>query len=169
MLNGEASFEVAKDPLHPFTVVAGTIHTTALGTSFKVSAPASGDSIRIALSSGRVVVSNQHDKEVVDQLFLDPGEGATYERSGHLKKTGVRQYNYKEDILYFRNAGVKEVMDKLAAFYHVQVRYEALKDVHWQVSGEFDYQPIDIILQNIAYTCDVQYTLGKGILTLSKN
>jgi ferric-dicitrate binding protein FerR (iron transport regulator) len=169
ILNGEASFEVAKDPTRPFTVVTGAIHTTALGTSFKVTAYPDGDSVHVALSSGKVVVCNQSEKEVVDQLFLDPGEAVTYKGAGlHLQKTmtGARQYNYREDILYFKNAGVKEVMDKLEAFYHIQVRYDLLKDVHWEVSGEFDFQPLEIVLQNIAYTCDIRYTLKKDILIL---
>jgi ferric-dicitrate binding protein FerR (iron transport regulator) len=166
VLNGEASFEVAKDPARPFTVVTGAIRTTALGTSFKVAANPDGDSVHVALSSGKVVVCNQPEKEVIDQLFLDPGEAVTYVGAGRLQKTGIRQYNYRNDILYFKNAGVKEVMDKLEAFYHIQVRYDLLKDVHWQVSGEFDFQPLEIVLQNIAYTCDIRYTLKKDILIL---
>lgn len=37
LLGGEALFSVAKDPTRPFTVVAGNVRVTAIGTSFTVS------------------------------------------------------------------------------------------------------------------------------------
>jgi transmembrane sensor len=171
VLTGEASFEVAKDAHRPFTVVSGLVRTTALGTSFKVAASGAGDSSRVhvALSSGRVVVCHQPKDASADSIYLSPGESADYSASGArlLRSDANRHpFNFREDILFLKNADVPEVMEKLTGLYHVRIRYAALKNVHWKVSGEFDGQSLDIVLKSIAYTCNIRYTLEKDNLIL---
>jgi len=49
---GEAYFEVAKDPRHPFSIYAGDRKVTVLGTKFSVRHE--GDQVRVAVVEGRV-------------------------------------------------------------------------------------------------------------------
>lgn len=49
---GEAFFEVAKDPARPFIVAAGSRRVIAVGTAFSVRR--SGDEVRVAITEGRV-------------------------------------------------------------------------------------------------------------------
>ncbi|MDR6626165.1 transmembrane sensor [Caulobacter segnis] len=52
---GEAAFDVAHDPAHPFVVVAGTTEVRALGTAFVVRRQ--GDRVSVTLVRGKVEVS----------------------------------------------------------------------------------------------------------------
>jgi transmembrane sensor len=54
LVNGQALFEVAKDPAHPFVVTAGGRKVTALGTAFDVRV--SEQRLQVTLLEGRVTV-----------------------------------------------------------------------------------------------------------------
>ncbi|WP_448140536.1 FecR family protein [Sphingopyxis fribergensis] len=60
LLEGRAKFDVAKDPLRPFTVAAGNKLIVAVGTSFSVEL-VDGE-VRVILYEGQVEVRNRTDK-----------------------------------------------------------------------------------------------------------
>lgn len=171
-LSGEAFFEVAKDPSKPFTVITNNIRTTALGTSFKVTSFPHKNNIRILLSYGKVLVQNHLSNNVTDSFYLTPGEEIEYNKiNKKIEKTKIpeKQLSYKNNILYFKEAGIKEVVKKLEEFYHVKVEYGSLKNADWRISGEFNYEPIDIVMENIAFSCNVNYKLIGDTLILKPN
>ncbi|WP_316751122.1 FecR family protein [Pedobacter gandavensis] len=74
---GNAFFEVAKDPEHPFLVHSGLLTTTVLGTKFKVShyTDQKGDlAIEVSLVEGKVAVATP--QKVLTQLV--PGKKINY-------------------------------------------------------------------------------------------
>lgn len=79
LLEGQALFEVAKDPHHPFVVTAGGRKVTALGTAFDVRL--SGDGFEVTLIEGRVSVepessadARQPKESSMLRAELSPGE-----------------------------------------------------------------------------------------------
>ncbi len=69
--NGEAYFEVARDPARPFTVVAGEQRVRALGTAFLVQYESAR--VSVALVEGKVSVAGGASSPKV----LEPGERLT--------------------------------------------------------------------------------------------
>ncbi len=64
LVQGEATFEVAKDPARPFVVTAGTIAVRAVGTNFNIRTTASGVEVMIiegAVALGPVAALNRPD------------------------------------------------------------------------------------------------------------
>lgn len=57
-LVGKALFEVKKDRKRPFSVYAGGLKTTALGTAFTINTGESGNRISVKLHHGKIVVRN---------------------------------------------------------------------------------------------------------------
>jgi len=57
LLDGEASFDVAKDPTREFCVVAGTVMVRAIGTAFNVRL--GSDAVQVLVTEGKVGVSDQ--------------------------------------------------------------------------------------------------------------
>lgn len=130
-LQGEAFFEVAKDPFKPFTVYAGSFATTALGTSFRVT-ESQGD-CKVKLYTGKVVIRSTSpgvtgwNKDV----FLLPGQQMNYDSSKGLVAisrydaepvTGNRK-SKDNDVLRFVNTRLAEVLDKLAERYKQDIDY----------------------------------------------
>jgi transmembrane sensor len=68
-LDGEAFFEVSKDPRRPFRVHSGAWVTQVLGTKFNVSAVPGASQLAVSLVEGKVqVADNQH------KYLLTPGQ-----------------------------------------------------------------------------------------------
>ncbi|MDZ3831878.1 MAG: FecR domain-containing protein [Sphingopyxis sp.] len=64
LLHGRAKFDVAKDPLRPFTVVAGDKLIVAVGTSFSVELI--DREVRVILYEGQVEVRDRNDRAPSD-------------------------------------------------------------------------------------------------------
>lgn len=63
LVRGQASFEVAKDPVRPFVVRAGEVAVRAVGTVFDVYR--TGDKVTVTLIEGKVAVT--HEDEAADE------------------------------------------------------------------------------------------------------
>ena len=73
LVRGRAKFDVAKDPLRPFTVVAGDKMVVATGTSFSVEMI--GGEVRVLLYHGRVsVLDRAAPAPAGKELQLKPGQ-----------------------------------------------------------------------------------------------
>jgi len=57
ILSGEAFFDVAKDPRHPFVIQSGDVETKVLGTSFNIRAYPDEEKVKVSVKTGRVEVS----------------------------------------------------------------------------------------------------------------
>lgn len=171
-LKGEAVFEVKTNAEKPFTVVTEDISTTALGTSFKVTSFNGSAKINVVLTYGKVVVKTNVEKGKTKQVFLKPGEEIVYNKETkamHKMHATPAQFDYEKNVLYFKNAGLKEVVEKLERYYHVKVQFSSLGNVHWSVSGEFDYQPLEVVMKAIAYSCNIKYEIKENKLVLTPN
>ena len=87
-LKGEAFFEVAKDPEHPFIVEAQELNVRALGTSFNVSAYPEDVLTGVVLVEGAVgMYPKGKDFDAGTDVILRPGMMGAFDRAGHTIKT----------------------------------------------------------------------------------
>ncbi|WP_291949473.1 FecR family protein [Chitinophaga sp.] len=133
---GVAFFEVAKDHHHPFTVYAGSLQTTALGTSFRVAA--TSRKVEVKLITGKVVVKSTGDiRGWKKDVFLSPGDIVSYD--SYLAVASVNRVkpatdkptevianaNMDASEVVFTNTPIHEVIEKLSAIHHHKVIYDA--------------------------------------------
>ena len=119
ILEGHASFNVAKDQDVPFIVYAGPTVTTVLGTSFNVTQRA-GD-ITVKLYSGKVMVKPTGQKKAI---YLSPGQQMKYNVEMGAVAVSVFKAQQPESMI-FDNIPIQVVLDSLAAKHHVQILYDA--------------------------------------------
>ena len=76
VLEGEAVFHVAKNKKKPFTVYAGALATTALGTIFSVKKSSDKNIVSVKLFQGKIVVHSTANnlKGWNKDVYLFPGE-----------------------------------------------------------------------------------------------
>ncbi|MBS0421351.1 MAG: FecR domain-containing protein [Proteobacteria bacterium] len=72
LLAGQALFRVAKDPLRPFVVSAGSRVVTALGTTFDVQLRS--EALRVTLLDGRVSVGPLQESKALPAVELTPSQ-----------------------------------------------------------------------------------------------
>lgn len=117
MLEGEAYFEVAKNPAVPFVVVTDKQEIKVLGTHFNVKSDQHASSSATTLLEGSVMVNNT--------VKLVPGEQLVASNGG-LSKRRVHVEDviaWKNGFFNFEGKQIPEIMDELARWYDVEVRY----------------------------------------------
>nr|WP_199082999.1 FecR family protein [Pedobacter sp. ASV19] len=156
-LKGKGFFQVTKDKVHPFVVYANGISTTALGTSFTITALEKGKFIKVQLHTGKVWVKNidSAQKMMHFSKVLLPGSELVY----NLKLNKVRVSNSRTEIrqdnrikeLNFTQASLVDVFARLEEHYKVKIKYHAddLKEMSFTGSLKLTTS-IDTILEEIA-------------------
>ena len=159
-LVGAADFSVHKNKTLPFTVHSGVLSTTALGTSFGVTAPAYSKAVAVRLYTGRVVVKADAVAGWSKDIFLNPGEQISYDARGGpalVRRFEISPVHDKqaddEQNLVFNNTSLKQVFKELASQYHVTITYRAadLKGMNFTgtVSAADSLQPLLQLLGNM--------------------
>jgi ferric-dicitrate binding protein FerR (iron transport regulator) len=141
LINGEACFEVHKNPNVPFRVFAKGINTTALGTNFWVESPASKPTVVVRLQSGKVELSSTDSAFKMKKVILLPGLSCYINKyTGEVKimnekraappvlkqpATTDTQNNkavlWSNDGMQFKQAALKNVLSQLEARYNVKI------------------------------------------------
>lgn len=162
ILEGEASFNVAKDAARPFTVKAGHTTTTVLGTCFAVQQNEQG--VTVKLYRGKVSV-----RAVDKEYILSPGEQvkvATGKDTGEVslfrkeiaESAGHGIASHDDDgVLVFDNTPLPEVMEKLMRRYGVTIRYNENELSNMYFTGSvFRSDSLSIILRGIGNINDLK-------------
>ena len=76
LLNGEATFDIAKDVDRPFSVYSNSVLITVLGTRFTVNSYESNKATKVILHEGRVMVkvSPSSSRDNKNEYYLTPGD-----------------------------------------------------------------------------------------------
>ncbi len=162
-LEGEAYFEVEKDPLRPFIVELDGLEIIALGTAFSVRSYHSDDNVSVALEYGRVLVKMRKNNHTVDQVILEPGNGIDYNLKDQTYVQALvkpdEAFNWREGVLYFENASFHEVLSKLSRWYGVDFVVENYKNKPWNYTATFRNFYLKEVLQSMSFTKDFKYTI----------
>jgi transmembrane sensor len=136
-LSGKAFFEVSHDRQKPFLVYAGETVTKVLGTSFLITAMASGQVVKVWVKTGKVSVFRVNDFDsntlaVVKNgvnVILTPNEQVVYDHQNQtlLKEMSApTQFKTKETVvseLIFDDTPVSEVFRRLEQLYGMDIEF----------------------------------------------
>lgn len=181
-LNGEATFTVAKDKLHPFIVTARGFTTTALGTKFTVSTKLS-DHVVIKLMEGKVVIKNgQTSGMTMKDVYLSAGQQLSI--NTRLKRPRVTSFTKAKEVvlrkavelpkaaLVFKEDTLNHVFSNLASRYKIQIRYEGIGPEDMKklfFTGTFDpAETLDGILPAICNMNDLNFKRTLDTVIISK-
>lgn len=119
-LDGEAFFDVSKDPKKPFMVktAAGDIKVT--GTSFNVEAYLKQGSFETSLFEGSVEIYKDEHKLIT----LKPDE-KSYLKEGKLYVTSItdnEKYLWKDGLIAFNNKPLEDILASLEKYFDVRIK-----------------------------------------------
>ncbi len=172
LLNGEAFFEVTKNPRSPFKVYTSDIVTTVLGTSFTVKAFDGDKDVRVVVKTGKVTVATNTARDETrdpekNQLVLLPNQQVVYHRDEQKMKRSlignpspVGQPDTAN--LVFENAPVARVFESLQKQYEVQIIYDADLLADCQLTAELGQEPLFEKLAMICKAIQARYELIDG-------
>lgn len=160
-LEGEAYFEVTPDTRHPFTVRAGDLAVTVLGTTFDLKAYPEDAETTVSLFEGRVQVEDPRQ----DITILDPQQRLTYN-----KKTGKSEVarfdpadppRWMKKSVTLEDASLGKVLEAVGEFYRVRIVDESAlpeTQVTMEINEDFTLdetlQVIQFMIKGFRYEID---------------
>ena len=168
-LEGEAFFQVTKNPEKPFVVRSGGAEARVLGTSFNVSTESG---LEVKVTEGKVKLSAPEGKGyVAESVVLEAGMEARYdEAEARIVDVGEVEENdlyWKTQRLVFQAAPLSEVAGTLSDIFQVEVLVADEAIQNCPLSTEFFQDDIESILQVITEAFDLTVTQDGNTFTLS--
>lgn len=172
-LEGEAYFEVEKDPLRPMIVQTKKDFAIEVkGTSFNIKCYDNDPQAEATLYSGAITMHYKNRKtQQAEQLELKPNESFSYTRSGKIPK----QFNYKkpeiqkawkEGNLIFDNTPLADVFKILERWHGSSFIIHNNQIYNYKLSAEFDSESIIQIMEIMQMIIPIEYTFKNNIVTV---
>jgi len=159
-LNGEAYFDVVKNPDAPFIIDAKPVKIKVLGTSFNVVSYDNDSISEVIVASGKVEVEAEGQK---DKQKLLPSERLVMNRlNNSLTKSTVDVQNYtswKTGKLIFLNDNLSEVVRKVSRFYNVDFEVNENVDRKELFRAILEEESLEEVLRYMKLTMSVDYAI----------
>ena len=157
-LEGEAFFDVERDPNKPFIVHTLYSDIEVLGTSFNIDADS--DMSKITVATGKVQVKNSDNTE---STVLTPNQSAVVDQSSISFSTtsDKNEFAWKSGKFEFDNTDLRKVVDDLNSYYGNKIK---LSDTVGECSfnSSFDQEELSNILQIIQLSCGLELSQKNG-------
>ena len=161
-LDGEAYFDVRKDPEKQFIV--STAHQSAikvLGTKFNVKAYKEADEVITTLVEGKVNFEFNNAVKQLQYIVLVPGQQLIYNsqngRTELYATSGERELSWKDGKVIFRQTSLREALDILADRYNAEFVIQENVPHDDSFSGTFTNRNLEQILNFISVSSKVRW------------
>jgi transmembrane sensor len=188
-LEGEAYFDVVKNPLKPFIVKTGSLDIKAYGTSFNVKSYPDDNYIEAILVSGVVTVAHEGTNREIAQLKpnqktiyfkkeakiefedkikkqekkLDVENIITVNPKDQMLLVETKSENstaWKDQKLFFSSETFDEIVIKLERWYGVKIHLMDEKIKNERFTGKFTHnEPLIQVLEVIKITTPIKYSV----------
>jgi ferric-dicitrate binding protein FerR (iron transport regulator) len=179
-LNGEAFFEVVKDPDRPFLVFANELVTKVLGTSFKVKAYASDSHISVEVKTGKVSVFADSElkstrkvaQRELEGVVLTPNQKIVFSRDElRMRKSLVEKPLItlpQAELLRFEfdDTPVSEVFAVLEKSYSVDIVYDEELMHNCPLTASLTNESLFEKLNIICKAVEARYSLIDGQIVI---
>ena len=149
-LEGEAFFDVVKNPDKPFIIQSGDLKTTVFGTTFNIDAYSDEKDIKVTLATGKVSIEVDGKKAMLipsEQVIFNKKEGEIITR-----KVNVNRYlDWKNGVLHFENVSLGEAANKLEKWYNVVIEFENEDLKKCMFTGTFKNEELTTVLESIIF------------------
>ncbi|MBD1432062.1 FecR domain-containing protein [Sphingobacterium sp. DN00404] len=125
VIEGEAYFEIQKDPTRPFKVTSGDQTVEVLGTTFNISAYPDERAVRTTLVEGKVKVGQ--NGALSSSVYLYPGQQSILKKGSEIKVKQVNlmeQVGWREGLFYFDETALTDAMLQISRWYDIEIRYD---------------------------------------------
>ncbi len=167
-LQGEALFEVSKDPARPFIIQCGELTTTVLGTSFNIKS--SERNIEVLVLTGKVSLTSSSDKEGIVVL---PNEKAVFNRlKKQLAKTEIANEEKTATVVRteysmdFEDTPMSEILHRIEGKFNVSVTMYDPSLGNCMITADFTDQSLEKTLEMISRVLGFEYEIDGNKISL---
>lgn len=160
LLEGEAFFEVAKNPEKPFIIESGVTQTKVLGTAFNVETHDLGTTVSV--EHGKVAFGTQSES-----VTLTKAEAGVYSATTgktNKQKVDLNYLAWKTGKLTFQDDPLSKAVDDINDFYGVNIETQSLEE--YSLTTVFDNQPLEEILEELELLLGLEIDQQKNKILL---
>jgi ferric-dicitrate binding protein FerR (iron transport regulator) len=163
-LDGQAYFDIAKDPKTPFEVSTHHGKITVLGTEFNIIT--SKDKTQIYVSEGKVKVEYAGKKQILEvsqMITISENEMAV------ASSPFIKPVHWKNKILSFENNNLRYVLESVAIYYNIQLDWQIkAKEDQCKINTVFKDETLEDVMIELALISGLVYEIkGKTIIVKS--
>jgi transmembrane sensor len=167
-LEGEALFEVAKDPTHPFHIKCNGAVIKVLGTSFSLKT--SDHVVEVKVLTGKVNFSTTSNAAGID---VEPNQKAVLKPDGALEKSAMAPEEITvitkdtDYIMKFSDAPLSEVLNRIERKFDVTVKKPSNETVNCKVTADLTDQSLQRSLETIEEILNVKFEENGQVITVT--
>jgi transmembrane sensor len=172
-LDGEAFFEVAKNPTQPFYVYANEIVTKVLGTSFSINARNARQDIKVVVHTGKVSVyklnysTKTQPKRELEGVVITQNQALVFNRdiASFAKSLVTDPQIVKESQVYdfeFKDEAASHVFEKLQKAYGIEIVYDEVLLRDCPVTASLTDEPLYGKLDLVCRAIEAHYEIVDG-------
>ncbi|MBO9562267.1 MAG: FecR domain-containing protein [Niastella sp.] len=169
-LEGEAFFEVVRNPQKPFIVQLGKGAVQVLGTSFDISAYKTQQEITTSVATGKVAFIPGTRKS--DTVYLTPNKKSVYNtRSGftEVKETdALADKAWIDGVLLFDAVTLGDIALALERYYGKTVQFRDQRLRTYRYTGKFANRTPAEILNYLSKTKAFAYTVSDSLIVIGR-
>ena len=168
VLEGEAFFDVTKNPDLPFIIEAKDAEVKVLGTSFNVNATIPGGLVEVFVETGMVQLSRK--KNTDEKVLINPGDVGVLSNNKIVKDKNNNEniIAWKTKEIIFHENELEEVLVTLNNVYKTNIKCENQDILDLRYTSTFRNQEIDSILNIICLTFNLKVSYDESEIYLVK-
>lgn len=160
-LEGQAFFDVAKDPSKPFRVQMNDVQVEALGTAFELFNYEDSEDMEAVLVNGKIKVSFEQDNKVVKEQIINPDERLIWHKKSNQVEVGkidADKYTlWRTGVLSFENENLAMIIPRLERWYGRKIQCEESLLNNYRFTFKVRDESLDVILFIMRQSAPLQY------------
>ncbi|MFZ1581261.1 MAG: FecR domain-containing protein [Saprospiraceae bacterium] len=163
-LDGNAYFDIAKNPEKTFSVTIHGGKVIVLGTEFRINTSKERTSISVTEGKVKVIFSSKEFALTAGQfLVLSSNEQA------FITEHDITPSHWKSNILVFENKSLKHVMENIAAYYDYRLEWPSTNEPDaCKINTRFDDETLEQVMSELEILAGISFEIsGKTIVIKS--
>jgi len=171
-MNGEAFFEVARDPSRPFIIHLANGTVRVLGTSFNIRAYDNEKTVETSVATGRVAFIPKYEKsgKKQDTVFLTPDSKAKYlfykEEVITEHTISTEDKAWTEGKLIFRAMTLEDIGTRLERNFGKKCVFVSDAPRQFKLTGSFQNNSLEDIMYYLSKSMDFNYRITETELLI---
>lgn len=167
-IEGEAYFEVKKDPAHPFEVSTPSgLKIKVTGTRFNLRSFANESFVATTLEEGQVIITGSHNHQ---STVLKPGQQAKYDIQRHqlsIKNVSTKLYSlWKNNELRFSDVSFTELVPQIERWYGVSIQLDPLISKDDRFTMTIKTESLRELLSMMKLTSKFDYEINGALIEI---
>ncbi|MBV5311675.1 MAG: DUF4974 domain-containing protein [Prolixibacteraceae bacterium] len=160
-MEGEAFFEVTKNPKYPFFVHTEALSVRVMGTSFNVSAYHSEENSEITLIEGKVGIKERNGQRLA---MLLPGQQLVYDKANRSKLRRLVDTSpyeaWRDGKMIFKDRSLEYISERLERWYNVEIDFKEETISQLKFTGTIlKSKPLSQVLEVITLSAPIRFEI----------